>query len=95
MLTLPIKSKWFVMIATGVKKEEYRDKSPYYISRLGKYADGQQFRIRFRAGYKRTSPLMVCVCTLHEGPGCEEWGAVPGWEGYILKIQKVEVLLWF
>lgn len=80
------------MIATGVKKEEYRDMSPYYISRLGKYADGQPFRIRLRAGYRKASPLMECTVTLHEGPGREEWGAVPGWEGYILKIQKAEVI---
>ena len=95
MLTLPIKKEWFSMIATGIKKEEYRDKSAYYFARLDKYSDGKPFRIRFSAGYKRTSPLMVCVCTLHEGPGREEWGAAPGWHGYILKIEKVEVLLWF
>lgn len=92
MLTLPIKKEWFSMIATGIKKEEYRDKSAYYFARLDKYSDRKPFRIRFRAGYKRTSPLVECTVTLHEGPGREEWGAAPGWYGYILKIQKVEVL---
>lgn len=34
MFTLSIKKKWFDMILSGVKKEEYREITPYYISRL-------------------------------------------------------------
>lgn len=34
MLTLPIKKKWFDMILSGEKKEEYREITPYYISRF-------------------------------------------------------------
>lgn len=34
MLTLPIKKKWFDMILSGEKKEEYREIKPYYTSRL-------------------------------------------------------------
>ena len=34
MLTLPIKKKWFDMILSGEKKEEYREIKPYYISRI-------------------------------------------------------------
>lgn len=34
MLTLPIKKKWFDMIASGEKKEEYREIKPYYDSRF-------------------------------------------------------------
>ena len=34
MLTLPIKKKWFDMILSGEKKEEYRDIKPYYVSRF-------------------------------------------------------------
>lgn len=30
MLTLPIKKKWFDMILSGEKKEEYREIKPYY-----------------------------------------------------------------
>lgn len=33
-LTLPLKKKWFDMIASGEKKEEYREISPYWIKRL-------------------------------------------------------------
>lgn len=34
MLTLPIKKKWFDMIKSGEKKEEYREIKPYYASRF-------------------------------------------------------------
>ena len=34
MLTLPIKKKWFDMILSGEKKEEYRELKPYYKSRF-------------------------------------------------------------
>ena len=34
MLTLPIKKKWFDLILSGEKKEEYREIKPYYISRF-------------------------------------------------------------
>lgn len=34
MLTLPIKKKWYDMILSGIKKEEYREIKPYYDSRL-------------------------------------------------------------
>jgi len=34
MLVLPIKKRWFDMILSGEKKEEYRDIKPYYRSRL-------------------------------------------------------------
>ena len=33
-LVLPLKKKWFDMIKSGVKKEEYRDITDYWIRRL-------------------------------------------------------------
>ena len=33
-LVLPIKRRWFDMIVSGEKKEEYRDIKSYYISRF-------------------------------------------------------------
>ena len=34
MLILPIKKRWFDMILSGEKKEEYRDITPYYETRV-------------------------------------------------------------
>jgi hypothetical protein len=36
MFILPIKKQWFDMIASGEKKEEYREIKPYYTSRIAK-----------------------------------------------------------
>lgn len=36
MLILPIKKKWFDMILSGEKKEEYREIKPYYTVRFTK-----------------------------------------------------------
>lgn len=94
MLTLPIKRKWFDMIASGEKKEEYRDNTKYYKSRFAKFAAHASFKIRFRAGYRADSPLMECEVSLFYGKGKEEWGAAYDWQGFILKIHTVEVLKW-
>lgn len=92
MLTLPIKRKWFDMIASGEKKEEYRDLTEYYKSRFKKYARAAKFKIRFRAGYRVDSPLMECIVTLCVGSGNVEWGAPPDWWGFVLQIHSSEVL---
>lgn len=92
MLTLPIKKKWFDMIARKEKKEEYRDMTRYYKARFAKFAAAPEFKIRFRAGYRADSPLMECAVSLYVGSGRPEWGAPYGWWGYILKINNVEVL---
>jgi hypothetical protein len=34
ILHLTLKKKWFDMIASGIKKEEYREVKPYWIQRL-------------------------------------------------------------
>ena len=36
MLTLPIAGKWFAMILSGEKKEEYRETSAYWMTRFAK-----------------------------------------------------------
>lgn len=39
-LHLPLKSQWYSMIHIGVKKEEYREIKPYWITRMFEYSDG-------------------------------------------------------
>lgn len=34
ILDLPLKSVWYLMIESGVKKEEYREIKPYWVKRL-------------------------------------------------------------
>lgn len=95
MLTLPIKKKWFDMIKSGEKKEEYREIKPYYDSRFRKYdvrADYYQIlgKVIFRNGYSHNSPSIQCVCSIAYDYGKPEWGAEPKKIYYVLKILSVE-----
>lgn len=46
MLTLPIKREYFKMIENGEKPEEYRDITPYYMSRFKNIFDTFAKRLR-------------------------------------------------
>lgn len=100
MLILPIKKKWFDMIKSGEKKEEYREIKPDYTSRFNNMSDpdadmqvtdnGVSFLITFKNGYRKDSPTIICRCFLRIGTGKQEWGAEPNKEYYILDILSVE-----
>lgn len=91
MLILPIKRKWFDMIKSGEKKEEYREFKKYYHTRFKKifgldYKD-KTAEIIFRNGYSKVSPEIKCKCIFKgKGTGKPEWGAEEGKEYYILEI---------
>lgn len=110
MLVLPIKKKWFDMILSGEKKEEYRDIKPYYEKRFANFFKGRGsilehggtlnewlltdikffIPIKFRNGYSTEAPHFTANCQLVIGSGKPEWGAEPGKNYYILKIQNIE-----
>jgi len=96
MLTLPIKKKWFDMIASGEKLEEYRNITPYYTARfirsLFYYAFVKRMTIMFRNGYSATSPKIKCFVRITVGKGREEWGAEPNKDYYKLEILSKEIL---
>lgn len=98
MLILPIKKKWFDMILSGEKTEEYREIKKYYETRFesvfGRCTFGPDTEcpvkeIMFRNGYSKESPSFIAVCKLRQGKGKTEWGAEKGKEYYILEILKV------
>ncbi len=98
MLILPIKKKWFDMILSGEKKEDYREVKPYYMSRFSnvfmcpytKIPEGLDYQqIMFKNGYSKNSPSFIANCTLDVRNGKQEWGAVRGVEYYVLKIDKI------
>ena len=94
MLVLPITKKWYDMIKSGEKKEEYREIKPHYTSRftnLGLLDENgnpthKRVKIKLRNGYSKMSPAFVVLCTLDIKTGKKEWGAVPKTEYYALKI---------
>lgn len=90
MLTLPIKKKWFDMIASGEKGEEYREDTLYYDSRLKRY-EGQRITVCFRNGYRAESPKIICeVEPYSKCFGRVEWGAVAGKRYWKLVIRSVK-----
>lgn len=96
MLTLPIKKKWYDMILSGEKKEEYRELKPYYDIRFQKLSKEAfdckrgYFEILFRNGYSKDSPTIKCRISLAINYGKPEWGAESGKLYYVLKILSVE-----
>lgn len=91
MLVLPIKRKWFDMILSGEKKEEYREIKPYYDKRIGHYAigTGKITTLVLRNGYSYNSPAIKCKCSISIGTGIEGWGAEPNINYYVIKILEI------
>lgn len=108
MLTLPIKKKWFDMIISGEKQEEYREIKLYWTKRLLKTDidfDLEKLKnqlrkensclyrtIILRNGYSKNSRSIKCRVSISIGYGNLDWGAIPGKEYYILKILDMEVI---
>ena len=59
-LHLTLKKKWFDMILSGEKKEEYREIKEYWTNRL---FEKEKFDvISFRNGYATNAPTMIIEC---------------------------------
>src|SRR6186713_2284017 len=94
ILHLTLKKKWFDMIASGEKKEEYRDHKPYWMQRLVK--DGYHFTqtckdydiVRFKHGYEKGCAEMDVECLgISLGMGRKEWGFIE--RCYVIKLGKI------
>lgn len=100
MLTLPIKRKWFDMIVSGEKREEYRAPTEYWRKRLvselvrqGKQRGFNGLKVRIRAGYHKNAAMAeLTLSMITTETGRPEWGAEPGVEYFVLHIKRVEVL---
>lgn len=83
------------MIASGEKKEEYREIKPYYIIRIipsGNLLDPCRdfYAVEFRNGYSLAAPILLIRCDeITIGPGRPEWGAEPGKEYFVIKLGKI------
>lgn len=89
-LTLNLKKKWFDMIKAGIKKEEYREMSPYWHNRLYKKGDftfNEYDKVVFTLGYPKKDDkekrLEFTNVQIHIGEGKEEWGAEK-WKQYFI-----------
>lgn len=82
-LYLTIKRKWFDMILSGEKTEDYREIKDYWNSRL---KDPSRFqRVVLRNGYSKTAPSAVFMFGgIEKRTGKPEWGAIEGKEYYCI-----------
>lgn len=98
MLTIPIKKKWFDMILSGEKKEEYREIKPYWTKRFqnarlldfGGLPTYKTVKVEFRNGYGLRVPSFVADVTLEIGKGAPLWGAKWDEIYYMLCIRNIE-----
>jgi len=85
VLHMTLKKRWFDMILSGEKTEEYREIKPYWTKRLEKTYDV----IRFRNGYGSKVPVFdIEFLGAVVSRGRAEWGA-PDKVVYVLSLGKL------
>lgn len=101
-LHLTLKKKWFDMIASGEKKEEYREIKPYWGKRFCaswckavKSKCEPPFKsfdtVTFRNGYDKDAPTMVVECKgISIGHARPEWS--DNWQGEVFVIKLGEII---
>ena len=100
-LHLVLKRKWYDMIDSGIKTEEYREIKPYWEKRLLDYKSLSDIddaphhfprgykKVVFCLGYQRNAPSMAFeVRDICFGKGKPEWGAPTDKEVFIIKLGK-------
>ncbi len=87
VLHLTLKKKWFDMIESGEKVEEYREVKPYWVTRL----EGREYDVvRFRNGYSKDARVMVVeLLGIGRGLGVLRWGAPELECLFVLRLGKV------
>lgn len=83
-LFLSLKARWYEMIESGVKLEEYREIKEYWLKRL---ADKKFRRVQFSYGYTKRTMTFLCD-GIEIGTGNPEWGAEPGKEYFVIKLGR-------
>lgn len=101
-LHLTLKKKWFDMIESGEKTEEYRDLKDYWYNRLmtyelwshnnvtprKRYIDFKDFDfVSFRHGYSKYARTMKFKMNeIRITTGFSDWGASKGVEYFVIKL---------
>lgn len=90
-LKLVLKKKWYDMIDSGEKPEEYRNITEYWTVRLHPYIQllehGEQIAVRFYLGYRLNRPHMeFLIDGIGSGEGNPEWGAEPGKKYFVINL---------
>jgi hypothetical protein len=103
-LHLTLKKKWFDMIASGEKKEEYRERKPYWYNRLtseiymnaGTPTQSKHFNfikydaVKFVNGYGNHRPSITLECkNILVNFGKPEWGGDANNLQFVIKLGDV------
>lgn len=93
ILHLNLKKKWFDMITSGEKKDEYREFKRYWVKRLVKSHTPTVFKhydvVKFRNGYSKDSPTVSVECLgIEINNGNKDWGW-NGKPGFVIKLGKI------
>lgn len=99
-LTLNVKKKWFDMILSGVKKEEYREitergskqlSNPYYLCGFKNSQYKEYDTVTFLNGMKPKTPTIVVECKgIEIGNAVPEWS--DNWQGLVFKIKLGKII---
>lgn len=89
VLPIPLKKKWFDMIASGEKREEYREIKHHWICRFEKPIT----HIKFTNGYGKKVPFVIVeLVGMWKGTPKPEWseGTIEqGTEVFILTLGEI------
>lgn len=94
ILKLTLNKKWFDLIKSGKKTEEYREVKSHWIQRLCHNGDLRRFKqydqIEFRNGYQKDAPKLLIECKgisigKPSGPGNELFTE----DVFIIKLGKI------
>ena len=97
VLTLVLKGKWYDMIASGKKLEEYRGWKPYWVKRINKWCNSPGVMVvAFSRGYRRADMFFMAHVLNHgllykrEYPH-PEWGEPNDLHYVIILEERVEL----
>lgn len=89
-LHLNLHKQWFDMILSGYKKEEYRQNTDYYHSKMNKVKAYNIKTITFSNGYaKNRRQFVIEILYISIREGLIEWGAEKGVVYYCIHLGKI------
>ena len=96
ILPLVLKGKWYDMIASGEKREEYRDFKPYWINRLINFYDKKGDKkpiVSFSKGYKKADMFLEIRNVFRDDESSHpEWGELKT-QHYVIQLgERVELI---
>jgi hypothetical protein len=91
ILHLPLKAKWYEMIESGVKTEEYKSIKPYWVQRLTRYGSDELLNGRLYADFLASSPDVLKYNIEMEMMSYTKYDAVKFSYGYTKRTMTFEI----